>query len=66
MACTRAGGSEDVDVGQTEEGQGDTWGKVHGYHVMVQRYLSQGEGEAGGVVEVVPLASQKSGFTFFS
>ena len=36
MACTRAGGSEDADVGQTEEGRVDTRMKTRVHHAVVE------------------------------
>lgn len=36
MACTRVGGNEDADVGQTEGEQEDTWKKARVHHAMVE------------------------------
>jgi hypothetical protein len=36
VACTRVGGNEDADVGQTEVGQEDTWRKARVHHVKVE------------------------------
>jgi hypothetical protein len=37
VACTRVGGNEDADVGQTERGQKDTWRKARVHHAMVKK-----------------------------